>query len=114
MNKNKTQKGLALIEVMIGVIVVAVIGAGIVVSIPNYTGAHKRVAEDEARTFAKELDMPLKNVSCTRQDTDGDSYISCTFKMEDDTTEQYECTGAWTWNSGCREPKFNLKRNRSN
>ena len=80
---------------------------------PNMTGAHKGVAEDEAKEWAKELDMDLKSVSCVAKDTDGDGYVSCTLMMGDGSTKAVECAGArgdgtWIRNSGCRDPKLSV------
>lgn len=77
---------------------------------PNVTGAHKTVAENEAKAFASELGLPMKTVTCRTKDTDGDGYVSCTFMLEDGSTDDYECAGARAAgnlirNSGCRKPK---------
>lgn len=79
---------------------------------PNMTGAHKDAAEKEAREWAAELGLDVKNVSCVAKDTDGDGYVSCTLVMGDGTTTKaVECAGARSTdnmirNSGCREPKL--------
>lgn len=79
---------------------------------PNTTGAHKGVAEDEAKGWANELGLEYKSVSCVAKDTDGDGYVSCTFLMKDGvTTKAVECAGARSTsnmirNSGCRDPKL--------
>lgn len=79
---------------------------------PNVTGAHKDVAENEAREWASELGLDVKSVSCVAKDTDGDGYVSCTLVMGDGvTTKAVECAGARSSgnlirNSGCREPKL--------
>ena len=84
---------------------------------PNVTGAHKGVAEGEARGWASELGLEIKNVSCVEKDTDGDGYVSCTIVMADGvTTKNVECAGARSTsnlirNSGCRDPKMNLGGN---
>lgn len=83
---------------------------------PNMTGAHKGVAEEEAREWAAELGMDLKSVSCVAKDTDGDGYVSCTLMLGDDTTKGVECAGArgdgtWIRNSGCRDPKLGMGAN---
>lgn len=77
---------------------------------PNVTGAHKTVAEGEAKAFANELGLPMKTVTCRTKDTDGDGYVSCTFMLEDGSTDDYECAGARSTgnlirNSGCRKAK---------
>lgn len=75
---------------------------------PNWTGAHKSTAEDEAREYAQELNLELEAVSCVKQDTDGDGYVSCTLKLKDGQTLPRECAGAYNLNSGCREQKLKM------
>lgn len=76
---------------------------------PNLTGAHKPEAENQAGIYAKELGIEVKAVSCVKQDTDGDGYVSCTLKLDDaGTTKQVECAGAWNLNEGCRDPKIKM------
>jgi len=77
----------------------------------NLTGANKDAAEANARTFAKDLGMDLKGVTCNKHDTDGDGYVSCTFSFKDSATVRtFECAGKNIIqdNSGCREPKLKL------
>ena len=83
---------------------------------PNMTGAHKGVAEDEARTWAAELKLKVEAVTCREKDTDGDGYVSCSIKTTDGKLLEKECAGARSTdnmirNSGCRDPKTNLNQN---
>ena len=80
---------------------------------PNMTGAHKGVAEDEAKAWAAELKLDVDAVTCREKDTDGDGYVSCTIKTKDGKLLERECAGARSTdnlirNSGCRDPKMNL------
>jgi hypothetical protein len=80
---------------------------------PNMTGAHKGVAEDEAKEWAAELKLDVEAITCREKDTDGDGYVSCTIKTTDGQLLEKECAGARSTgnmirNSGCREPKLNL------
>lgn len=76
---------------------------------PNMIGLHKTAAEDNARQWAKDVDLPLERAVCNARDTDGDGYVSCTFHVGDDI-RTYECNG-WTLvmpSEGCREPKIKV------
>jgi len=80
---------------------------------PNMTGAHKSVAEQEAKDWAAELKLEVDAVTCREKDTDGDGYVSCTIKTKDGKLLERECAGARSTsnlvrNSGCRDPKLNL------
>lgn len=75
---------------------------------PNLTGAHKSEGEEQASKWAKELGLEYQSVSCVKQDTDGDGYVSCTLNLGEGRTKQVECAGAWNLNSGCREPKLKM------
>jgi hypothetical protein len=75
----------------------------------NFTGLHKTVATNQADEFARELGLEVQHVACVKQDTDGDGYIACTFKLKDGSTQQFECAGAMNLNEGCREPKINVR-----
>lgn len=85
---------------------------------PNLTGAHKSVAEEEAREWATELNLEVDAVTCREKDTDGDGYVSCTIKTKDGKLLERECAGARSSdnlirNSGCRDPKMALGGNDS-
>jgi len=73
---------------------------------PNLTGAHKDVAQEQAHKYAQEMGIDLAHVSCVRQDTDGDGYVSCSLKDAAGETMSLECAGAWNLNAGCRAPKL--------
>lgn len=85
---------------------------------PNLTGAHKGIAEDEAREWAAELNLEVDAVTCREKDTDGDGYVSCSIKLKDGKLLERECAGARSGgnlirNSGCRDPKMALGTNDS-
>lgn len=72
-------------------------------------GLHKEAAEATGMQFSKDLGLDTESVSCVKLDTDGDGYLSCTFKTKSEVL-QYECTGWMTLNEGCREPKLRLSK----
>lgn len=72
------------------------------------TGAHQKEAEKQAAEWAKQMGMEDAKVSCVRDDSDGDGYVSCTV-ASGGQMHSVECTGAWTINDGCRVPKFQVK-----
>lgn len=67
-------------------------------------GFDGEVARGEARDFAtRTLGFNSPVVTCQDFDSDTDGYVSCT--VVDSTTkerEAIECSGWFTWNSGCR------------
>jgi hypothetical protein len=77
----------------------------------NFTGQNKEAAENNARSFAKELGMDLKGLSCNKHDTDGDGYVSCTFSFDNGSVKTFECAGVNLIqnNEGCREPKIKIQ-----
>ncbi len=89
--------------------ILVVVALGLLTACPNWTGAHKAEAEKQAEIYAKELGIEIVAVSCVKQDTDGDGYVSCTLKLDEaGTTKQVECAGAWNLNEGCRDPKIKI------
>lgn len=108
----RNQKGLTLIELLItlavSAMVLVVIGGIVAVSCGGAMGWNKEDAEKNAQAFVRELDLDVERYMCNGNDTDNDGYVSCTFKMKDGSTRQYECAG-WSWfNDGCREPKLTI------
>lgn len=65
-------------------------------------------AETELRTWARKLGIEVKGATCNTVDSDGDSYVSCSYTDEHGTRYQVECAGAWTWQHGCRDPKVHM------
>lgn len=86
-----------------------IVGVGVTKCTANLTGLHKSVATKQANAFAQELGLDVEHVACVKQDTDGDGYVSCTFKFSDGSTQQFECAGAMNLNTGCRDPKINVR-----
>ncbi len=61
-------------------------------------------ATHQGQIFAKQmLGWDNASVACLQYDTDGDGYVSCT-AANNDSKEivAIECTGAYSWNDGCR------------
>jgi hypothetical protein len=50
-----------------------------------------RKAEASAREYASKVPNATGDVSCTRQDTDGDGYCGCTIFMKSGTERKVEC-----------------------
>jgi prepilin-type N-terminal cleavage/methylation domain-containing protein len=102
-----------LIEVLI---VVAILGIGVAMAIPMFSGAtgiDAGVANEGARNWATSMGYENAAVNCVQQDTDGDGYVSCT--VRDKATDKLipiECAAAFNLNSGCRIPKLGVPRQR--
>jgi hypothetical protein len=56
---------------------------------------------DAARTFARDMNLPVDGVSCAGTDTDCDGYVTCTLAMKGDKPrlESVQCAalGAGGW-----------------
>lgn len=60
-------------------------------------------ATNNARQFVRStLGWEGARVTCQDYDSDGDGYVSCTAVSKVGEREALECTGAWSWNDGCR------------
>ncbi len=104
-------KGFTLIELLV-VLVVVVVALGVVAGLASKFGGDHEAAEETAFAYATELGVPVKAVSCTGIDSDGDGYVSCTIMRHDtEAPMMVECAGAWTWSSGCRAPKAVIRSN---
>jgi len=100
----KTKNGLPVIAVVATIcLVVGIVGMTACVD-------HKNEAESQARKWATSMGLDVKGVNCVNHDTDGDGYVSCTVSDANEKLHAIECTGKYTWNSGCRTPKLNLNR----
>lgn len=97
-----------------GIVVVLLLVGGLVVCGLKQTaqlGQNRNVAETELRRWAASLDIPIHAGVCNDADSDGDGYVSCTYKIEGEpvgTTHQVECAAAWNFQHGCREPKIHV------
>lgn len=98
--------GIGGVGLLIVAIFVITIGWLVVKGGTTLTGADQEAAEEAARTWASDLGIELKGVSCAKMDSDGDGYVSCTVRDGREQIHQIECTGLVTINSGCRQPKF--------
>ncbi len=62
--------------------------------------------------FAKQMNINYETYQCNDWDSDGDGYVSCSYK-DADTKQimQLECAGAMIFkiNDGCRVPKMNVR-----
>lgn len=104
------KKGFTLVEVLIVLSVVAIIAIIGMLFLGGAMGWNKESAEKNAQVFISGLELDVDKLQCNGNDSDGDGYVSCTFKMKDGSTRQYECVG-WSWfNEGCREPKMAINR----
>lgn len=83
--------------------VIFVVG-GICFNIYSSVKGFKSEAEQTAKSYLNEMQVEYGHVSCVRNDTDGDGYISCTYKdKKRDKIISIEC--AYLVNEGCRLPK---------
>lgn len=105
-------KGVTLVEVFVGGVIMIVISVGGVSFLMNCSGLNKDTATKEATEWAKEVGIENANVSCVNSDTDSDGYISCTIAYKDDKgdlkVKAIECASKLSWNSGCRTPKISI------
>lgn len=74
------------------------------------TGGNVRSAESELKQWAAKLDIEIDgaHMSCNSDDSDGDGYVSCSYKDKAGEVHQVECAGAFNLQHGCRVPKPNL------
>jgi hypothetical protein len=76
----------------------------------NHSGENQSTAKSTAAHYAKELGIEVRALTCAKMDSDGDGYVSCTIMPTEGPPMMVECTGAWTYNEGCRLPKANIHR----
>lgn len=109
------KRGLTLIELLIAVAVVGIIlvlGSAFLI---RSCSDSKEAAEEEARAYARSMNLNAKGVSCMTRDTDGDGYVSCSIsvlgKDGSERVEPVECASRWSWNnSGCKVPMTRVQR----
>lgn len=69
-------------------------------------------AQRWADAWIKEQGLNAR-ADCTRIDSDGDGYLSCTLVVTDPDgrkhIEPLECAGRYTLNTGCRYPKMSIR-----
>lgn len=67
-------------------------------------GLDGQAAREEAEVFAKQtLGFEQPVVDCQNYDSNDDGYVSCTVvDRATNDREAIECSGWWSWNSGCR------------
>ena len=104
----KLQKGFTLIEIMMVVAVIALIGAVVVGISCRSAVSSKGEAERSAKAWAAQLGGEVTGVNCTRNDTDGDGYVSCTIFRKDKDPISVDCAARFTMNDGCRLSKTRI------
>lgn len=67
----------------------------------NISGSSQRSAQENAESWAKDLELDVEHVKCNGIDSDGDGYVSCTFKLKDGRIENYECSSSYLYD-GCK------------
>lgn len=95
---------------IIGVMAVLVVLALVGGMLTTVTGADQNAAKDNADKWAKELGAEVVGISCAKNDSDGDGYVSCTVRTKDNNIQQIECAKLITFNTGCRLPKFRVNQ----
>lgn len=101
-------RGFTLIELMIGLFVIAFIGVVILMVTGASCGGEWRGtgehAEAEAKAHAGKLGWKVQGIACAGADTDGDGYISCTLVLEDSSERALECaSGGMGIAKGCKK-----------
>lgn len=96
--------------VLMGLGVVAVVGFFVVAVSANVLsfldGGDK--ARSEAASWTKEMGIKDATVSCVNLDSDGDGYVSCTVNNNGQLIP-LECARAYSFQSGCRVQKLQIK-----
>jgi len=60
-------------------------------------------ARKNADTFTRTaLGATPKKITCQNTDSDGDGYVSCTVRDSEGELYALQCSGAFSFNSGCR------------
>jgi hypothetical protein len=96
--------------VVFGLGVVAVVGFFVAVIAANTLSFLDggEMAREEAANWTKDMGLKGATVSCVNLDSDGDGYVSCTVNNNGQIIP-LECARAYSFQSGCRVQKFNVK-----
>lgn len=74
-----------------------------------YSTCHQKdhqIAIKNLHKHLKDLKIKSNGESCSKYDSDGDNYVSCEYKNEQDEIVYLECWGdQWINNDGCRSPQ---------
>jgi len=99
-------RGATLIEVFIGLCIVAVILAIFAQGCFQLGRKAPPDIESQARAFMERQTYKVLAVQCATLDSDGDGYVSCTVTVDDDghkESEQVECAAELQFRAdGCR------------
>ncbi len=105
------RKGFTVIEAMVIIGIIAVLGLIVFQGFTSCRDSRDK-ATDEANKFLAELGIKAHGVSCAQRDSDNDGYVSCTASVEEGGKMKMmpiECASNWSWNDGCRLPKFQIR-----
>lgn len=95
----------------IGLCFILITGLVIVSINDSYSGkAHVRV-QARAERFLDELKITHEAISCNSLDTDGNGYITCSYKSNN-KIETIECSNSMWIDSSCRNLKVQAIENR--
>jgi hypothetical protein len=98
-----------LVKVAVVAIVLVVVGFITITIAGNFSGANKEEAEKNATSFATELGLDVKHITCVNYDSDNDGYVSCTVAHNNNGKVELmpiECARTFSFNSGCRAQKI--------
>lgn len=80
-----------------------------IISFLLLAGCHGRdheTAFKNLKEYLKDLEIISLAKKCNKYDTDGDGYVSCEYKNENEEIVYLECWGnSWYDSDGCRSPQ---------
>ena len=106
--------GFTLIEALISVLLLAVFVGVLIMAATRLISNPD--TDTEARTWATKMGLEVQYVSCNKQDTDGDGYVSCTISSKHMggsgpvQLTTIECATRWSINEGCKMQKVGNTR----
>lgn len=108
------QLGFTLIEALISILLLAIFVGVLVMAATRLISNPD--TDTEARAWAAKMGLEVRDISCTKLDTDGDGYVSCTIsskRMGGSGPVQLtaiECATRWSINEGCKMQKVGNTR----
>lgn len=112
MNNSKSQSGFTLVELIIVLVVIGMIGSMFLNcdAVTGFAGERRARAENDAKTYVRELHPSWTNTRalCQSTDSDNDGYVTCTvistMNGTDTPEEGIECRASvyFDYARGCR------------